>query len=85
MGMVSLPSQHGCWSRRLRSLFKLTRLVMKPLARGFELQSPPLAFLAAVLVFVGFSDLVSLSMPDEVCLIFHWGTQGWHPMPNFYS
>ncbi|KPM44461.1 hypothetical protein AK830_g2134 [Neonectria ditissima] len=46
-----------------------------PYARGFEAQSAPLAFLAAILIFVGFSDLVSLSMPDEVCMIFHWGTQ----------
>ncbi|KAK2486059.1 hypothetical protein H9L39_04039 [Fusarium oxysporum f. sp. albedinis] len=65
------------------SMGMLTRFVMKPLARGFELQSPPLAFLAAVLVFVGFSDLVSLSMPDEVCLIFHWGTQA--PLRSFLS
>ncbi|RSL60758.1 hypothetical protein CEP54_006597 [Fusarium duplospermum] len=54
-----------------------------PFARGFEIQSPPLAFLAAVLIFIGFSDLVSLSMPDEVCLVFHWGTQA--PLRSFLS
>ncbi|KAJ4244395.1 hypothetical protein NW762_014523 [Fusarium torreyae] len=54
-----------------------------PLARGFELQSPPLAFLASILIFIGFSDLVSLSMPDEVCLVFHWGTQA--PVRSFLS
>ncbi|GKU04288.1 hypothetical protein FLAG1_06890 [Fusarium langsethiae] len=54
-----------------------------PLARGFELQSSPLAFLAVILIFIGFSDLVSLSMPDEVCLVFHWGTQA--PIRSFLS
>ncbi|KAM5374254.1 hypothetical protein ACJZ2D_006579 [Fusarium nematophilum] len=51
-----------------------------PYARGFDAQSPPLAFLSAVLIFIGFSDLVSLSMPDEVCLIFHWA-----PLRSFLS
>ncbi|KAF7561414.1 hypothetical protein G7046_g2729 [Stylonectria norvegica] len=46
-----------------------------PYASGFDVQSAPLAFLSGVLVLVALSDLVSLSMPDEVCLIFHWGTQ----------
>ncbi|CVK99179.1 uncharacterized protein FMAN_02087 [Fusarium mangiferae] len=64
-------------------VFMLGESMGMPLARGFELQSPPLAFLAAVLVFIGFSDLVSLSMPDEVCLIFHWGTQA--PLRSFLS
>lgn len=54
----------------------LTLCLQQPPARGFELQSPPLAFLASILILFGFSDLMSLSMPDEICLIFHWGTQG---------
>jgi hypothetical protein len=57
-------------------LVKLTPYLQQPPARGFELQSPPLAFLASILIFIGFSDLMSLSMPDEICLIFHWGMQG---------
>lgn len=54
----------------------LTLYLQQPAARGFELQSPPLAFLASILIFIGFSDLMSLSMPDEICLVFHWGIQG---------
>ncbi|KAF4470187.1 hypothetical protein FALBO_2906 [Fusarium albosuccineum] len=54
-----------------------------PFARGFDVQSPPLAFLAVILIFIGFSDLVSLSMPDEICLVFHWGTQA--PLRSFLS
>ncbi|KAH6896010.1 increased loss of mitochondrial DNA protein 1 [Thelonectria olida] len=56
-------------------VFMLGESMGIPYARGFDMQSAPLAFLGAVLILVGFSDLVSLSMPDEVCLIFHWGTQ----------
>ncbi|KAH7017082.1 increased loss of mitochondrial DNA protein 1 [Ilyonectria destructans] len=56
-------------------VFILGESMGMPYARGFDTQSAPLAFLAAILIFIGFSDLVSLSMPDEVCLIFHWGTQ----------
>ncbi|CAM1511994.1 Fc.00g095070.m01.CDS01 [Cosmosporella sp. VM-42] len=56
-------------------VFILGESMGMPYARGFDTQSAPLAFLAAILVVVGFSDLVSLSMPDEICLIFHWGTQ----------
>ncbi|OHE93267.1 hypothetical protein CORC01_11410 [Colletotrichum orchidophilum] len=46
-----------------------------PYARSFENRSPALAFLAAVLAILGISDLVTLSMPEEVWLIYHWGTQ----------
>ncbi|KAH7134062.1 increased loss of mitochondrial DNA protein 1 [Dactylonectria macrodidyma] len=56
-------------------VFILGESMGMPDAPGFDIQSPQLAFLAAILIFIGFSDLVSLSMPDEVCLIFHWGTQ----------
>lgn len=46
-----------------------------PHSRVFETQSPALAFLSVILAFVGISDLVSLSYPDEICLVHHWGTQ----------
>ncbi|KAF4975871.1 hypothetical protein FZEAL_7394 [Fusarium zealandicum] len=64
-------------------VFMLGESMGMPYARGFDVQSPPLAFLAAVLIFIGFTDLVSLSMPDEVCLVFHWGTQA--PLRSFLS
>ncbi|KAG4439522.1 hypothetical protein IFR05_005007 [Cadophora sp. M221] len=45
-----------------------------PHVRAFETQSPPLAFLAAVLLVVGVSDLVSVSLPEEISQ-YHWGSQ----------
>ncbi|KAE8452102.1 hypothetical protein EG329_001569 [Mollisiaceae sp. DMI_Dod_QoI] len=45
-----------------------------PNTRSFENQSPPLAFLAAVLLVVGISDLVSVSLPEEISQ-YHWGSQ----------
>jgi hypothetical protein len=52
-----------------------------PLARSFESQNPTLGLLSAVLFMVGLSDLVSLSMPEEVCLLYYWGSQGSSPSP----
>ncbi|KEY69212.1 hypothetical protein S7711_01668 [Stachybotrys chartarum IBT 7711] len=46
-----------------------------PDVRGFEVQSPALALVAVVLALLGLGDLVSLSMPDDVVLLYHWGTQ----------
>ncbi|OLN87399.1 hypothetical protein CCHL11_09576 [Colletotrichum chlorophyti] len=54
-----------------------------PHARSFENKSPALAFLAVVLGMLGFSDLVTLSMPEEVWLVHHWGTQA--PLRLFMS
>ncbi|KAJ4113234.1 hypothetical protein NW768_011510 [Fusarium equiseti] len=64
-------------------VFMMGESMGMPLARGFESQSSPLALVAVVLIFIGFSDLVSLSMPDEICLVFHWGTQA--PIRSFLS
>lgn len=47
-----------------------------PYDRTFEAQSPALAFLAVVLVMLGLTDLVTLSMPEEIALVHHWGAQG---------
>jgi len=49
---------------------------VQPHVRAFETRSPPLAFLSVVLAFMGISDLVSLGMPEEISLLYHWGTQG---------
>ncbi|KAK0625434.1 increased loss of mitochondrial DNA protein 1 [Bombardia bombarda] len=46
-----------------------------PHVRSFETQSPSLAFLAAVLAIMGVSDLVTLSLPDEISLLHHWSLQ----------
>ncbi|KAF8863347.1 hypothetical protein BDZ45DRAFT_670312 [Acephala macrosclerotiorum] len=45
-----------------------------PNTRSFETQSPPLAFLSALLLVVGITDLVSVSLPEEVSQYF-WGSQ----------
>ncbi|KAL2134448.1 hypothetical protein VTI74DRAFT_160 [Chaetomium olivicolor] len=46
-----------------------------PHSRSFETQSPALAFLAVVLGIFGLTDLVTLSLPEEICLIHYWGVQ----------
>lgn len=48
---------------------------MQPYARAFDEKSQPLSFLAAVLFVVGITDLVSISMPEEIAQ-YHWGSQG---------
>jgi hypothetical protein len=55
---------------------------IKPESRTFETQSAPLAFLSAVLLFLGVSDLVACSLPEEVGS-YYWGSQGVSPPPKF--
>ncbi len=49
--------------------------VHQPHSRTFETQSPALAFLAVVLALLGITDLTTLSLPDEICLVHYWGMQ----------
>ncbi|KAH6847134.1 increased loss of mitochondrial DNA protein 1 [Chaetomium sp. MPI-CAGE-AT-0009] len=46
-----------------------------PSSRSLETSSPALGFLAVILAFLGITDLVTLSLPDEICLIHYWGMQ----------
>jgi hypothetical protein len=46
-------------------------------------QSAPLAFLSAVLIIFGISDLVSVSMPEDIAR-YHWGTQGLSLLVQFF-
>ncbi|KAG5926478.1 hypothetical protein E4U42_003277 [Claviceps africana] len=46
-----------------------------PHARGFDAQSHALGFLGSVLALFGLSDLLSLSMPEELAALYYWGTQ----------
>ena len=79
MGMVCLsPTPKSDCQEELGA--NKTPLV-QPVSRGFDTQSPALAFLAVVLAMFGFSDLVSLSMPEEVGSLYYWGTQGSFPFP----
>ncbi|KAK0391565.1 hypothetical protein NLU13_1065 [Sarocladium strictum] len=54
-----------------------------PYARGFDTPSAPLGLLSAVLALLGISDLVSLSMPEEIGMIYYWGPQA--PLRSLFS
>ncbi|CAK7231418.1 hypothetical protein SCUCBS95973_007910 [Sporothrix curviconia] len=56
-------------------VYVLGEVVGMPHSRAFDAPSPALAFLGVVLATVGISDLVSLSLPEEVCMVHYWGTQ----------
>ncbi|RDW64146.1 hypothetical protein BP5796_10648 [Coleophoma crateriformis] len=45
-----------------------------PSTRSFETKSPQLAFLSAVLFFLGVCDLTAAGLPEEIAS-YHWGTQ----------
>ncbi|KAH8815249.1 increased loss of mitochondrial DNA protein 1 [Xylogone sp. PMI_703] len=45
-----------------------------PEARSFDIKSDSLAFLAAVLLVFGISDLIAVSLPEEIGH-YHWGSQ----------
>ncbi|KAI0858168.1 increased loss of mitochondrial DNA protein 1 [Xylaria cubensis] len=46
-----------------------------PPTQYFSTPTPTSSFLAVVLFFLGLSDLITLSMPEEIWLIHHWGAQ----------
>ncbi|KAM0137820.1 hypothetical protein ACHAP3_004051 [Botrytis cinerea] len=45
-----------------------------PYERSFDRQSAPIAFLGIIFLFLGITDLVAISMPEEVSQ-YHWGVQ----------
>ncbi|KAJ5032453.1 uncharacterized protein L3040_009057 [Drepanopeziza brunnea f. sp. 'multigermtubi'] len=55
-------------------VFIIGEAMSMPHSRSFDLQSAPLAFLAAVLLVVGVTDLVAISLPEEISQ-YHWGSQ----------
>ncbi|KAI1103871.1 increased loss of mitochondrial DNA protein 1 [Jackrogersella minutella] len=46
-----------------------------PLTSSFATPSGASSFLAVTLLVIGFSDLLTLSMPEEIWLIHYWGSQ----------
>ncbi|KAI8628082.1 increased loss of mitochondrial DNA protein 1 [Xylariaceae sp. FL1651] len=46
-----------------------------PQTQYFATPSPTSSFLAVILLLVGLSDLITLSMPEEIWLIHYWGAQ----------
>lgn len=46
-----------------------------PQTQHFSTPSPTSSFLAVILFFVGLTDLITLSMPEEIWLIHYWGSQ----------
>lgn len=57
-------------------VYVLGESMQMPPVRDFDSPSPPLSFLAVFLAFFGLTDLVSLSMPEELGALYYWGTQG---------
>ncbi|CCU78904.1 Ilm1p [Blumeria hordei DH14] len=55
-------------------VFILGEAMQLPDTRSFETKSPPLAFLAALFLIIGLSDLVAISQPEEIVQV-HWGSQ----------
>ncbi|PHH50218.1 hypothetical protein CFIMG_006356RA [Ceratocystis fimbriata CBS 114723] len=54
-----------------------------PHSRGFDIPSAPLALVSALLLYIGVSDLVSLSMPEDISVLYYWGSQA--PVRFFFS
>ncbi|KAK3940886.1 increased loss of mitochondrial DNA protein 1 [Diplogelasinospora grovesii] len=54
-----------------------------PAVLSFDTQNPALAFLGIILGFIGISDLVTLSLPEEISLLHHWSMQA--PLRLFMS
>lgn len=50
-------------------------LAPKPQTTAFNAPSPTASFLSIALLVLGFSDLLTLSMPEEIWLIHYWGSQ----------
>jgi hypothetical protein len=65
----------GMVSRTLAYILKLFTNNPKSESRAFDRQSAPLGFLAVVLLVLGVSDLVAVSLPEEISS-YHWGSQG---------
>jgi hypothetical protein len=77
MARLSLP--------RLESLqISTANIFRQPYTRAFADKSQPLAFLAAALFVAGITDLVSVSLPDEISQ-YHWGAQGSSPPSRHLS
>ncbi|KAI0970249.1 increased loss of mitochondrial DNA protein 1 [Xylaria arbuscula] len=53
----------------------LGEAVGMPQTQSFSTPSPTSSFLAVILFLVGISDLITLSMPEEIWLIHYWGSQ----------
>jgi len=69
-----------CWECSTRSLLTF----IQPYTRAFADKSQPLAFLAAALFVTGITDLVSVSLPEEISQ-YHWGSQGSFPSLLYLS
>ncbi|KAI1274333.1 increased loss of mitochondrial DNA protein 1 [Xylaria sp. FL0933] len=53
----------------------LGEAVGMPQTKYFSTPSPTSSFLAVILFLVGLSDLITLSMPEEIWLVHYWGSQ----------
>ncbi|RKF51364.1 putative protein ilm1 [Golovinomyces cichoracearum] len=55
-------------------VFIIGEAMRLPYNHGFESQSPPLSFLAAIFLLLGVSDFVSVGQVDQIIQL-HWGIQ----------
>ncbi|KAI2626324.1 increased loss of mitochondrial DNA protein 1 [Xylaria nigripes] len=46
-----------------------------PETQYFSTRTPATSLLAVLLFLLGLSDLITLSMPEQIWLVHHWGTQ----------
>ncbi|KAK8050078.1 hypothetical protein PG994_011808 [Apiospora phragmitis] len=46
-----------------------------PMTTKFSSPTPVTSLLAMILLLVGLSDILSLSLPEEIWLVHHWGAQ----------
>ncbi|KAI0195415.1 increased loss of mitochondrial DNA protein 1 [Astrocystis sublimbata] len=56
-------------------VYVLGEAVGIPPTQYFSTPTPSSSFLAIALFIVGLSDLITLSMPEEIWLIHYWGSQ----------
>jgi hypothetical protein len=49
--------------------------LQQPQTTAFNTSTPTTSFLAIILLLVGLSDILTLSMPEEIWLVQYWGPQ----------
>ncbi|KAK7924218.1 hypothetical protein PG985_006272 [Apiospora marii] len=56
-------------------VYMLGEAMGMPGTTKFNLATPTTSLLAMILLLVGLSDILSLSLPEEIWLVHHWGAQ----------
>ncbi|KAI1859407.1 hypothetical protein JX265_010410 [Neoarthrinium moseri] len=56
-------------------VFVLGESMGMPRTTAFDIPTPTTSVLAVALLLLGLSDILTLSMPEEIWLVHHWGAQ----------